>query len=96
MRNYELVFIVHPDLDDNAFADVCNRIKGWIKDFNGTLVKEDHWGKRRMAYSINKQRDGHYMMFTMQLDSERVPELERNMRMLESVIRFMTVRKDEE
>lgn len=95
MRNYELVFIAHPELDEKAFKEMCDRIKSWINDFGGTIEREDHWGKRRMAYQINKQRDGHYMMYGMQMEPEKVPDLEHNMRMLESVMRFMTIRTDE-
>jgi small subunit ribosomal protein S6 len=49
-----------------------------------------------MAYQINKQRDGHYMMYVMQMEPDKVPGLERNLRMLESVMRFMTIRTDED
>ncbi|MBN2046277.1 MAG: 30S ribosomal protein S6 [Anaerolineaceae bacterium] len=93
MRNYELVYIVHPDLDENSLKETNDRIKGWINGMGGTVVREDNWGKRRMAYAIRKQRDGHYVMFEMQLDPTNIAELERNLSLLEPIMRFMTVAK---
>ncbi|MCD6475532.1 MAG: 30S ribosomal protein S6 [Anaerolineaceae bacterium] len=96
MRNYEFVFIVHPDLDENAFNEICERIKGWINDLGGTVVSEDKWGKRRMAYPIRKQREGQYMLYNIQLDPEKVTELEHNMQLVESIMRYLTIKVEED
>jgi small subunit ribosomal protein S6 len=66
MRSYEVIFIVHPDLDENALTGVVDRVQGWIKDSGGSIDKVDQWGKRRMAYSIRKQREGQYVYFETQ------------------------------
>ena len=92
MRNYEFVFIVHPDLNEEAFAEICERIKGWITALGGTIENEDNWGKRRMAYPIRKQREGQYMLYKLQLDPDKVVELEHNISLVESVMRYMTIK----
>ena len=93
MRDYEVIFIVHPDLDENALKGVVERVQSWITDSGGSIVKLDQWGKRRMAYSIRKQREGQYMFIEAQFAPSFSAELERNMRFLEPVMRFSIVAK---
>ena len=62
MRDYELIFIVHPDLDESAFNDIVARIQGWITGAGGEIVKVDLWGKRKLAYPISKQTEGQYVL----------------------------------
>jgi len=94
MRNYELVCIVHPDLDETAFNGVIEKVKGWIAEGNGTLAKADVWGRRRMAYAIRKQREGQYVLFEFMLDPTYSATLERNIRFLEPVMRHMLISLD--
>ena len=89
MRDYELVFIVHPDLDDNAMVEIVDRVKGWITESGGAVVKEDRWGKRRLAYRIRKQREGQYMFMQIQLSPSATGDLSRNLRFLEPVMRYL-------
>ena len=89
MRDYELVYIVHPDLDENAFKDVVDRISTWIKEAGGTVQKIDVWGKRRLAYPIRKQNEGQYVLVQMSIPPTYSAELERNLRFLEPVMRFL-------
>jgi small subunit ribosomal protein S6 len=89
MREYELVFIVHPDLDENATNEVVERVKGWITEAGGTIEKVDPWGKRKLAYPIRKQNEGQYFLFKTQLSPSFVVELERNLRFIEPVMRFL-------
>jgi small subunit ribosomal protein S6 len=95
MRNYELVCIVHPDLDETAFNGVLEKVKGWIGEGNGTLTKVDVWGRRRMAYTIRKQREGQYVLFEFQLEPTFSATLDRNIRFLEPVLRHMIISLDE-
>jgi small subunit ribosomal protein S6 len=67
MRNYELVCIVHPDLDETAFKGVIEKVSGWVTDAGGTVDKVDIWGRRRMAYIIRKQREGNYVLLNISL-----------------------------
>jgi small subunit ribosomal protein S6 len=91
MRNYELVVIVHPDLDENAVNAVVEKVKGWIVDAGGSVAKVDMWGRRRMAYAIRKQREGQYVLFQAEIAPSFGSELERNLRFLEPVMRFMLI-----
>jgi small subunit ribosomal protein S6 len=93
MHNYELIFIVHPDLDENGLKGLVERVQGWINDSGGTIAKMDIWGKRRMAYSIRKQREGQYVYVEAQFAPSFTIELERNLRFLEPVMRFSIISK---
>ena len=89
MREYELVFIVHPDLDDTALKEVIEKVSGWITDAGGSVSKIDLWGKRRMAYAIRKQKEGQYVLLKTQMEPTFGATLERNLRFLEPVMRFL-------
>lgn len=89
MRTYEAVLIVDPDLDEEALTGVVDRVKAWMTESGGTITKVDMWGKRRMAYLIRKKREGNYVLIVAELDPSSTAELERNLRFLEPVMRFM-------
>ena len=89
MRDYELVFIVHPDLDENAFRELVEKVRGWITDAGGEVTKVDFWGKRKLAYTIRKQKEGQYVLFKTQMAPEFSAQLERNLRFQEPVLRFL-------
>ena len=89
MRTYEVFLLIHPDLDEEAVTGVVDRAKGWITESGGTITKVDVWGKRRMAYLIQKQREAIYVLITAELDPSSTAELERNLRFLEPVLRHM-------
>jgi small subunit ribosomal protein S6 len=89
MRNYELVCIVQPDLDETAFKGVIERVSGWVTEAGGSVDKVDVWGRRRLAYQIHKQREGQYVLLNVTLDPKATSELERNIRYLETVLRHM-------
>lgn len=89
MRNYELVCIVQPDLDETAFNEAVDRVKGWVTDAGGSVSKVDVWGKRKLAQLIRKQREGQYVLLNISLPAEATNDLERNIRFLEPVMRHM-------
>ena len=89
MRTYEVVLIVNPDLDEDALNGVVDRVKNWMTESGGTVTKVDLWGKRRMAYIIRKQREANYVLIVAELDPSSTAELERNLRFLEPVMRYM-------
>lgn len=89
MREYELVVIVQPDLDDTALKDVVEKVKSWITEAGGTIVKVDFWGKKKLAYIIRKQKEGHYVLIRAQMDPAYGATLERNLRFTEPVMRFL-------
>jgi len=91
MRNYELVCIVQPELDETAFKGVIERVSNWVTEAGGSVEKVDVWGRRRLAYQIRKQREGQYVLLNVSLDPKSASELERNIRYLETVLRHMLV-----
>ena len=89
MRNYELVCIIHPDLDEIGFKASVEKDSGWVTEAGGSVEKVDVWGRRRMAYHINKQREGQYVLLHLNMNPATTAQLERNIRFQESVIRSM-------
>jgi small subunit ribosomal protein S6 len=96
MRKYEIIFIAHPDLDEENLNNVVEKVKGWIADDKGEVVSVDNWGKRRMAYRIRKQRDGQYVLITANMEPAAVKNLSQNMRFVESIMRSMITLVDED
>ena len=89
MRNYEVVIIVQPDVDETALNGVVEKVKGWITESGGTVAKVDVWGKRRMAYAIRKQREGQYVLFQADIAPTFSATLDRNLHFLEPVMRYL-------
>lgn len=89
MRNYEIAYIADPDLDETSLTALEEKIKGWVEAAGGSVVKVDRWGKRRLAYTIKKRRDGHYVFVQVALPSQAGAVVERNLRLTEQILRFM-------
>jgi small subunit ribosomal protein S6 len=89
MRNYELVCIIQPDLDEAAFNGVVDKVKGWISESGGSVDKAEVWGRRKLAYLINKQREGQYVLLNVTMSPAATSELERNLRFQEAIMRHM-------
>jgi small subunit ribosomal protein S6 len=89
MREYELIFIVHPDLEETATNEVAERVQGWITEAGGKINKVDPWGKRKLAYPIRKQNEGQYFFLLVEMNPISVAEIERSLRFLEPVMRFL-------
>jgi small subunit ribosomal protein S6 len=91
MRKYELVCIVHPELDEAAFTGVVEKIKGWVVETGSSVDKVEIWGRKRLAYTIKKQREGQYVLFNLSLEPAATTTLDKNLRFLEPVIRYMLI-----
>jgi small subunit ribosomal protein S6 len=91
MREYEYIFIVHADLDENAFKELIEKIKGWVTGSGGQVQKVDLWGRRKLAYPIRKQTEGQYVQMNAMMASAYSAEFERNIRFLEPVLRYLVV-----
>lgn len=89
MRTYEIVLIINPELDETAFRAAIEKVQGWITTAGGSVEKLDIWGKRRLAYTIGKHRDGQYALITAKFAPAFANELDRQLRFLEPVFRFM-------
>lgn len=94
MREYELVFIVDPDLESTAFEEIVERVQGWIKDEGGQVDKTDIWGKKQLAYPIRKKNEGQYVLLETQLPPTAITGVEYNLNLLEPVMRFMITSKE--
>ncbi len=89
MRKYELVCLIQPDLDEAAFNAVLDRVKGWVTESGGSVDKVDIWGKRRLAYTIRKQRESNYVLLNLSLQPTNTAGLEQNLRYTEPIMRHM-------
>ena len=93
MRQYELVLILQPDLDETSFNAAIDKVKGWISEAQGSVEKVDIWGKRRLAYPIRKQTEGQYVLLHVKMEAKFCAQLERNLRFLEPVMRYLVIVK---
>jgi small subunit ribosomal protein S6 len=95
MRDYELVFIVTPEFDETATADVVDKVKSWISESGGTIESEEVWGRQKLAYLIRNHKEGQYYLFNIKLEPTTVASLERNFRLQEPILRFLIINRDE-
>jgi len=89
MRNYELVCIFQPELDETAFNSAIERVSSWVTEAGGSVEKVEKWGRRRLAYHIRKQSEGQYVLMNISIDPKAASGLERNIRYLETVLRHL-------
>ena len=96
MHDYEFTIIVQPDLDEEARNQLLERVGGWLKESSteDTEPTINHWGKRQLAYPINKYKTGYYVFYEIPMDPTKLDALERNLRFNEDVLRYLIIRKD--
>jgi small subunit ribosomal protein S6 len=94
-RNYELMFIVRPDMVDEDLGKLISTLESSVTTAGGT-AKSEIWGKRRLAYRVGKFNDGIFILMLIEATGAVVHEVERRLRVTEPVIKFLTVRTDEE
>ena len=92
--NYEVVYILNPNLDEEATAAMVSKFKTMVEN-NGTLAEIDEWGKRHLAYPINDLNEGYYVLMSFNSKPEFPRELDRVLRITDGVMRSMIVAKDE-
>lgn len=95
-RTYELMFIVRPDMADEDLDKLISTLEGQVTSTGGTLKNVERMGKRRLAYTVRRFSDGMYILLTVEGTGALIHELERRLRVTEPVIKFLTVRIDEE
>src|SRR5262245_1075426 len=91
-REYETTYILRPDITNDAIGQVNNKIRAIIESGGGRLLKVDNWGKRKLAYEVKKQLKGIYLFFDFLGSPGLVEEVERNLRLTDSVIRYYSVK----
>lgn len=94
MKAYELLFFVNPSISDEARAGVMKRIDTTITTDGGVVDGVEEWGKRKLAYAIDKLTEGEYTLINFQAEPESIAELDRVLRITTDVVRFMIVRRD--
>ena len=95
-RQYELVYIVTPDASDAQVAELHTQIEQIVQRYQGTFDKTENWGRRKLAYEIGHHREGTYVVETITGSGEMVKEIDRRLRVIDQVIRHLTVRVDED
>ena len=91
---YELALVLNGKLEDDARAEALEKVQNYITRFGGSIVNVDDWGKKRFAYDINKQKEGFYYFIKFHSEDNNCPnELEANVRIMESVVRYLVVKQ---
>ena len=94
MNKYELALIVNAKIEDEARAEVVEKAKEYITRFGGTVTEVEEWGKKRLAYEIQKMREGFYYFIHFDADADCPAEIEKRVRIMDNVLRFLCVRQD--
>lgn len=95
MNKYELAVVVSAKIEDDERAATIEKVKAYIERFGGTITNVDEWGKKRLAYEIQKMKEAFYYFIQFDADSTAPAELESRIRIMENVIRYLCVRQDE-
>lgn len=96
MRTYELTFVVRSDIPEDAVSTMIENVQQWVKaDEGNEVLRIDQWGRRKLAYPINDQREGHYILLEVTLEPESIPELERSLKLSDEILRYLLIRADE-
>jgi small subunit ribosomal protein S6 len=95
LRDYELVMIVSPEVADEAIPATVERVQQFIAEQGGEVKEVNPWGRRRLAYPIERHREGSYVVAQLTLDPQRLTALEENLKLSEDVIRHLVVKLEE-
>jgi small subunit ribosomal protein S6 len=95
LRDYEILYVVRPDLDEEQLEEAVAKVSGLIETLGGQHERTNVWGKRRLAYEVNHLREGYYVLTEFQLDAGRVPEMESTLKISDTVFRHLVVRRPE-
>ena len=96
MRNYEVVFIAAPTITSEELDGFLSHAQTVVEGKNGKIVKVDNWGKKSLAYKIKRFREGYFVVLSIEADGAAIAELERRFRVMDYIIRFISVRIDED
>ena len=94
MNKYELALVINAKIEDDARTDAIEKIKALIEKFGGAITNVDEWGKKRLAYEIQKMREGYYYFIQFDASAECPGEIERRIRIMEPVLRYLCVKQD--
>jgi small subunit ribosomal protein S6 len=95
MNKYELAVVVNAQIEDEERAAVIDKCKALIERFGGQVTNVDEWGKKRLAYEIQKMREAFYYFIQFDADTTAPAEIEQRMRIMDNVLRYLCVKQDE-
>ena len=94
MNKYELALVVNAKIEDDVRVATVEKVKEYVTKFGGTITNVDEWGKKRLAYDIQKMREGFYYFIQFDADETVPGNVEKNVRIMENVIRFLCIKQD--
>ena len=94
MNKYELTVVVNAKIEDDVRVATVEKVKEYVARYGGTVTNVDEWGKKRLAYEIQKMKEGFYYFIQFEADATAPAEIERHVRIMENVIRYLCVRKE--
>jgi small subunit ribosomal protein S6 len=95
LHEYELVVVMNPEIAEEDVPAAMERLSGAITSRGGEVMEQAHWGRRRLAYAIDRHTEGNYVLTMLRLDPQRAHDLEANFRISEEIVRHLLVRRDE-
>ena len=95
MREYEVMYIIKPGFEEDKYAEFIEKYNALIQANGGEILKVEPWGKRRLAYEIEKLREGYYVLLRINGEPELPRELERNFKIADEIMRYLVVRVEE-
>lgn len=94
MSKYELALVVNAKIEDEAREAVVEKAKGYVARYGGTVTEVEEWGKKRLAYEVQKMREGFYYFIQFEADATCPAEVERHVRIMDNVMRYLVVKKE--
>ena len=94
MNKYELTVVVNAKIEDDVRVATVEKVKEYVARYGGTVTNVDEWGKKRLAYEIQKMKEGFYYFIQFEADATAPEEIERHVRIMENVIRYLCVRQE--
>ena len=94
MNKYELTVVVNAKIEDDARVATVEKVKEYVARYGGTITNVDEWGKKRLAYEIQKMKEGFHYFIQFEADATAPAEIERHVRIMENVIRYLCVRQE--
>lgn len=95
MNNYELVFIISPEVPDEEVAKVIDKVTGLVTGKGGSITEVNHWGRKKLAYPIKNYMEGNYVLARFNIGGEMVKEIETNLGMSTNILRHLVVKAEE-
>ncbi len=94
MSKYELALVVNAKIEDEAREAVVEKAKGYVARYGGTVTEVEEWGKKRLAYEVQKMREGFYYFIQFEADATCPAEVERHVRIMDNIMRYLVVKKE--